>query len=242
MNRLLSTIFCIISLSLSACGGSSGGGSQDRPEPPAAGLLSPVTDVAAFEDSLKAGLSAISSNEQLALAGAAADSNFTGTYTQEANVDEFDAVRYDGSHLYVAPRRYFHCCFLLEESFLDGGAGDAPDRSIRILSTDPDNGSAQLAGAIDLEDDISVQGMYLSGDRMVALTAQSYYGNYGDLWADAAIWAPERFGFRVYDVSDVSQPALEVDVKIDGVLVESRRIGDTVYVISRYTPYIDQLI
>lgn len=33
----------------------------------------------------------------------------TGTYTQEAIVDELDAVRYDGEHLYIAPRRYMPC-------------------------------------------------------------------------------------------------------------------------------------
>ncbi|NIQ28510.1 MAG: hypothetical protein GTN88_19245, partial [Gammaproteobacteria bacterium] len=52
--------------------------------------------------------------------GAAPQSNFTGTYTQEKNVDEFDAVRYDGEHLYVAPRRLFHCCYLANTALVDG--------------------------------------------------------------------------------------------------------------------------
>src|SRR5690606_24826909 len=45
-------------------------------------------------------------------ASASAAGTFTGTYTQEANVDELDAVRYDGEHLYVAPQRYMTCCFI----------------------------------------------------------------------------------------------------------------------------------
>lgn len=243
MNRLLSTCFTSVFLLLAACGGSSGGGSTTPVDPPATGLLSPVTDATAFEASLKAGLTAMSSSEQLSLENATADSNFTGTYTQEVNVDEFDAVRYDGTHLYVAPRRFFHCCFLLAEASLDGAVntGNPPQSSIRILSTDPANGSAQVAGTIDLDSNVSVQGMYLADNRMLALTAESVYGSYGDLWADIAIWAPERFGFQVYDVSDVSQPALELDAKIDGIFVESRRIDDTVYIVSRYTPFIDQI-
>lgn len=245
MNRLLIAFFGCAFVLLAGCGSSSGSGSPNDPpdDPPVVGLLSPVTDAAAFEASLKSSLTAISSEEQLALGSAAPDGNFTGTYTQEANVDEFDAVRYDGSHLYVAPRRYFNCCFLLEAASLDGAVstGNDPQRSIRILSTDPGNGSAQLAGTIELEDNLSVQGMYLAGDRMFALTGESIYGRYGELWADIAIWAPEQLGYRVYDVSDVGQPVLEVDAKIDGIFVESRRIGDTVYIVSRYTPFIEGL-
>ena len=249
MNRLLGAFLGTVFLLLAGCGSSSGPGSPDNPpnvQP--VGLLSPITDAAAFEASLKSALTGMSSEVQLAVAdgiasGAAASGSFTGTYTQEVNVDEFDAVRYDGSHLYVAPRRYFNCCFVLAAAADDGATstGEAPERSIRILATAPDEGSAELAGSIALEDNVSVQGMYLAPERMFALTSESIYGSYGELWADVAIWAPEQLGYRVYDVSDVAQPTLQVDAKIDGIFVESRRIGDTVYIVSRYTPYIDGL-
>ena len=242
MKRLNLVIYGLISLVLAGCGSSSSPVIPPNGGPPQVGLLSNVTDTAAFEASIKAGLTATSSAEQLALAGTAADSNFTGTYTQEANVDEIDAVRYDGSHLFVAPRRYFHCCFILADAQgapADPGIG--PERSIRILATDPANGSAELASTIPLEDDISVQGMYVDGGRMFALTGQSIYGTYGELWADFAIWAPEKLGYRIYDVTDATQPALEFEATIDGIFVESRRIGNTVYIVSRYTPNIDGL-
>jgi uncharacterized secreted protein with C-terminal beta-propeller domain len=83
--------------------------------------------------------------------------------------------------------------------------------------------------------------MYTAGDKMVALTGQSIYGTFGELWTDIAIWAPEKLGFRVYDVADAANPALEFDATIDGVFVESRRIGNTVYIVSRYTPWIEGL-
>ncbi|MDH3374874.1 MAG: beta-propeller domain-containing protein [Gammaproteobacteria bacterium] len=241
MNRMLGILFASILLSLAGCGG--GSPSANPPDQPVVGLLSQVTDTVAFEASLKASLTAMSTAAQLDAAAAAADRNFTGTYTQEQNVDEFDAVRYDGSHLFVAPRRYYHCCFILADASQDGAVstGNDPQRSIRILATDPGNGSAQVAGSIPLEDNISVQGMYLADERMFALTGESIYGSYGELWADIAIWAPERLGYRIYDVSDASEPVLEVDATIDGIFVESRRIGNTVYIVSRYTPYIDGL-
>jgi uncharacterized secreted protein with C-terminal beta-propeller domain len=83
--------------------------------------------------------------------------------------------------------------------------------------------------------------MYLESGKMFALTGQMIYGSYGELWADIAIWAPEKLGFRVYDVSDAANPGLEIEASIDGVFVESRRIGNTVYIVSRFTPWIDGL-
>ncbi len=241
MKRFTAILSGFVLLATAGCG-SSGSGSNDMPDPQPVGLLSAVTDVAAFEASIKSGLTKMSSDEQLALAGAAADANFTGTYTQELNVDELDAVRYDGAHLFVAPRRYFHCCFILADA---QAAPDvpvpAPERSIRILATDPANGAADIVSTIPLENDISVQGMYLEGGKMFALTGQMVYGSYGELWADFAIWAPEKLGFRVYDVSDTANPGLEIEASIDGVFVESRRIGNTVYIVSRYTPWIEGL-
>ena len=240
MKRIVVMLSGFVFLAIVGCGSSSK--SADTPEPQPVGLLSAVTDVAAFESSIKDGLSRMSTAEQLALAGAAQDSNFTGTYTQELNVDELDAVRYDGEHLFVAPRRYFHCCFILADALAaPDDPGAVPERSIRILATDPANRAADLVSTIPLEDDISVQGMYLEGGRMFALTGQSVYGTYGELWADIAIWAPEKLGFRVYDVSDAANPGLEIEASIDGVFVESRRIGNTVYIVSRYTPWIDGL-
>ena len=240
MKKLSAVIFGMVILGLSGCGSSSKSG--DNPDPETFGMLRPVTDVAAFEASIKAGLTAMSSDEQLTAAGAPADSNFTGTYTQEANVDELDAVRYDGNHLFIAPQRFFNCCFALESGVAaNDDPAPAPERSVRILATDPVNGAANLVSTIPLEDDVSVQGMYLDDGRMFALTGQMLYGSYGSFWADFAIWAPEKLGFRIYDVSDIANPALEIEATIDGVFVESRRIGNTVYIVSRYTPWFEGL-
>lgn len=239
-------------LAVSGCGGSSSG--VNGPAPAPVGMLSLVADPADLEASIKAGLTTVPETEgvqALALGAPAAapgadtqSGNFTGTYTQEANVDEFDAVRYDGSHLFIAPRRFLYCCFIALPAEADGAVntGTTPVASIRILATDPAGGTANEVGSIPLEVGVSVQGMYKEQDRLFALTAESFYGGYGDFWADVAIWAPEKLGYRVYDVSDPSTPALEADVTIDGVFVESRRIGNTVYIVSRYSPFIDNLV
>ena len=155
--RALSAYVCgFVLLALAGCGSGSSPGTSTPNPPPVQGLLSPVTDAAAFEASIKDGLTAMASAEQLAVAdvaAAAGGGNFTGTYTQEFNVDELDAVRYDGTHLYVAPRRFFYCCFILAEA--GAPADDArpePERSIRILATDPANGDASVVSRIPLAD------------------------------------------------------------------------------------------
>ena len=240
MKKLSTVIISMVIFGLSGC--SSGSKSGDNPDPETVGMLKQVTDVAAFEASIKAGLTAMSSDEQFTAAGAPADSNFTGTYTQEANVDELDTVRYDGNHLFIAPQRFFNCCFVLESGVAtNDDPAPVPERSVRILATDPANGAANLVSTIPLEDDVSVQGMYIDDTRMFALTGQMIYGSYGAMWADFAIWAPEKLGFRIYDVSDIANPALEIEATIDGVFVESRRIGNTVYIVSRYTPWFEGL-
>jgi uncharacterized secreted protein with C-terminal beta-propeller domain len=241
MNRLIPGILLAsFSLIVAACGSGSTG---DIPaDPPLEGLLKQVNDPAELEQSIKSGFSAMLTQQEVADAQvgqtAAASGNFTGTYTQEARVDEFDTVRYDGSHLYVAPRRYYRCCFFAPEA---PGSSTPPDRSIRILETDPANGSASLTSTIPLEEGVSVQGMYVADERMFALTGTSIYGNFGDMWADVAIWAPEQLGYRIYDLSDPASPQLEIEATIDGVFIESRRIGNTIYIVSRYAAWIEGL-
>jgi uncharacterized secreted protein with C-terminal beta-propeller domain len=239
-------ILSVAFLTISGCGG--GSSSAQEPAPPAAGLLTKAENAAQLETSLKAGLTTLSPPEMagdaLALAGtpAAPAGNFTGTYTQEKEVDELDVVRYDGEHLYIAPRRFMGCCFILAAA--DGAAptGNPAQSAIRILATDPANAGASETATIALEDNVSVQGMYLTGNKMFALTAEAYYGGYGDAWASIAIWAPEHLGYRVYDLSDKSAPVLETQVTIDGVFVESRRIGNVVYIVSRYAPQVPGIV
>ena len=232
-------------LALAACGGSSSSTTGSRE--PDAGLLRKVSTPAEFELSIKTALTTVTSSSVDVLASASAaepaTGNFTGTYTQEKNVDEFDAVRYDGEYLYVAPRRFFDCCFAVPEAQADGAVntGDPAVASIRILETDSGSASATLAGTIPLEDNVSVQGMYVDDNRLFALTGEIFYGTYGGGWSSLAIWAPEKLGFRIYDLTDKTAPLQEANVSIDGVFVDSRRIGNTVYIVSRYTPDIEGL-
>ena len=154
VSRTVTLPFFILVVALAGCGGSSPSTTRD-PDPPTAGLLKSVTSAAELEAAIKGSLTTLppgsGPEDVLAVSGtpSAGGGNFTGTYTQEANVDEFDVVRYDGAHLYVAPRRFMGCCYILAA---DGGmvAGGTPADSIRILATDPANAGATVVSTIPL--------------------------------------------------------------------------------------------
>lgn len=249
MNRLLAQVF-VSGLALGVMLGGCSSGSNNEPEPPtgAVGLLRKVSDASELEASIKGGFTMIQSNQSLdstvgAAPAAAASGSYSRTYTQELNVDEFDSVKYDGAYIFVAPmRQNFPCCFLAAEPFAGSITPPPAERSIRILATDPATAGATEVGNIPLDDEISVQGLYRAGDRLVAMTSKDYYGSYGDAWSSFAIWAPSTSGISVYDTSDISQPTLIFDADFDGVFIESRRVGDVVYVVSRYTPNVPGIL
>ena len=141
--RLLVLLAIFSGLTLGGCSG--GTPTAQNPTGPIddSGLLKQVGSAAEFETSLKSGLTTIGTNTAFDSGANASPDAFTTTYTQEQNVDEFDVVKYDGDHIYIAPQRgYDKCCFALAAA--DAPPADivaTPDpsglRSIRVMATDP---------------------------------------------------------------------------------------------------------
>jgi Beta propeller domain len=150
--------------------------------------------------------------------------NFSGTYLLENGVDELDFVRYDGTYLYIAPTSVWSTV-----------AG-----AIRILRTDPASATATEVASIPLDADQEsprmVMGMYVADGRLFLMTTDAYFGPYGDVWTLCYVWAPTQFRVEVYDVHDPGHVRKLSSAIIDGVYVESRRMGDRVIVVSRHTP------
>jgi uncharacterized secreted protein with C-terminal beta-propeller domain len=235
--RDLFALVCLaLGLALQGCG--SDGSSAPagiNPPPAATGLLRQVRTAAELEASVKAGVRAAAPAD-ITAAAAPGNSSYSGTYTQEANIDELDAVRYDGTTMYIAPQRIVRCCFLNPLASSSGGDSTPKTPAIRILRTDPVNARASQIASIPLEEGESVQGLYVTGSRAFALTSEAFFGTFGTLWAGLPYWAPTQFGFRVFDVSNPADPRAVFAAKMDGVYVESRRVGNNIYLISRYTP------
>jgi hypothetical protein len=230
----IALIFPFANLLLTGCGGGgkADGGDIAPPPPPVSGMLRKVSSAAELEASLKSSL------QEVVLAAPPSGSVFTAvttgggfssTYTAEAGVDEFDYVRYDGTHLYVAPSRF---------------AVAGTTAPLRILRTDAAAGSATEISTIAIGADKQVMGIYVADGRLVMFSSERNYpwrGPFGDAWTTIAYWEPTELEIRVFDVSNPAQPVEILAAELDGAFVETRRVGDRVYLITRHAPSVLRL-
>lgn len=171
---------------------------------------------------------------------------FSATNLQEAGVDEADRLKSDGRHLFLIGR----------------AASDSSDRlSVRELTGDAPATATRDAGSRDiaqlsLPSGARYAGAYLARQRpagrpdLLVAVGETEYGYSSPpaigvpVIAFAADWfAPSQWGggkseFQWIDLTSTAAPALGKRVSLDGFLVASRRIGETLYVVSRYYPQV----
>ena len=172
-------------------------------------------------------------------------SGFSTTYTLEADVDEYDIVKYNGSTLAVAPSRS-GCCFVVEPRIASDalpppqeGQGES---EIALYQTDPGSGSATAAGIIALDEGQTAEGMYLSESRLQVLLSTAWWGAFGEQFTTSDGWLDEQVSLLNYDLTDVENPALTNTMTVEGALIASRRAGDEIFVVSRHAPNIEGLV
>jgi len=189
------------------------------------------------------------------------ETSFSMTNLQEAGVDEMDRIKFDGEHLFVADAHISPgwigggpgLVFLRPIRVTQGGAvismsvlapidpivSPPPDLAeIRVLALDPESPEAQEVGVIaSTVAEGGIEGMYLlpgdDGDphSLLAVLGQTQVG------FDSSVWtSPLHTTLEIIDVTDPSQPAHESVLEIDGSLVASRRLGDRVFLVTRYQP------
>ena len=189
--------------------------------------------------------------------GGGSGNSFTTTYTLEAAIDEHDFVKYDGNHLFIAPSYSMidDCCFIFEEPIAfeddaievgDAAIADEPyyppipeERYIKIMATNPDQASVAEAGAITITDNRTIEGLYTNDTQLAAISSSGWWGLYGDVFMDAAVWRQQTMGLSVYDIADVTEPQLDWQFELEGGFVSSRKKGDVVYLVARHTPSFD---
>mgnify|MGYP000259091439 FL=1 len=257
---------------LTACGGGGGGGGSTATSPDPApgpdlaptGLLIPVESNSELLATVQRGFTNTLNNniartEELAMTAPteqdSSESSYTTTYTLENNVDEHDAVKYDGEHLFIAPSRSMDCCFIVddlvmvaeaEEDIEQSDAIPEPqpepqesDRSIRILETDPENAGAAEVGTIELDNSRTVEGLYTQDDQLVSISSSGWWGIYGESFARVSNWEGQTTALDIYDIGDITAPTPQMQIEFQGGFVNSRKKGDTIYLVARHTPNID---
>lgn len=237
-----SALALLAGLWLAACGGS---GDAPAPATPSPTGLQTFASPQALESYLKNALAALGGR-----IGAAPDSatsvaaptgggtaGFSATNLQEAGVDEADRFKSDGRHVYILGRETDR------DSLRVRRLGD-------LAPGDARSGSVEVA-RLDLPADALYARAYLVTGRPEgrpdSLLAIGEVGGYtypavglpvalARDWFAPWSWRAGRAEALWLDVSDPAAPRLGTRVGVDGHYLASRRIGETLYLVTRYTP------
>jgi hypothetical protein len=148
---------------------------------------------------------------------------YSPTNLQESGVDEADLVKTNGRFIYTfAATPYGARVPMIRVAEL---TGDAAALTFKV------RGSVQLASG-DLTP-MGSAGLYLDGENLVSVT-----GTQSSSWWGVGSWVRGTTRVEVMNTSAGGIPATRWRAEIDGHPVASRRIGQRLYVISRYVPYL----
>lgn len=199
--------------------------------------LFPFTSDSALEEFIKQGLQSSSTNRDFyVLTAATADNSSTeatpaagrtsGTNLQESAVDEADTVKTNGPGNILYTFRSCETKTCLVSYQLDSAQAIASEL-----------GSIQLSGSL------AAEGMYLAenrsaGNDILITVAGKNNSNY--LWRDVWNWRSNETQLEFFDASNPQQLNSLETIRIDGQLVSSRRIGEILYLVTRFTPSIPE--
>ena len=164
----------------------------------------------------------------------AGTSDYSQTNIQVAGVDEADIVKTDGEYIYLVS-----------------------NGNITILRAYPAE-EAQVLSRINLNG--TIMGIFVNGNKLVVFeNEQIFYLFYGfssmneiavapQVAVDSEMpndycfvkpvtYEPPTTTIRVYDISDRANPTLTRDFSIDGTYIDSRMIGDYVYVVTSQSTF-----
>jgi uncharacterized secreted protein with C-terminal beta-propeller domain len=187
-------------------------------------------------------------------AAASDGAEFSGTNNQVAGVDEADIWKYDGSNFFVLKQAvwdYHYNNAISTDCYGDPevDALQSERSSPELIPCYPDptqlspaqirivkNDQSTLA-TVDL-DNINPNALYLKDDALVVLGNRTHYGND---WSNYQTWQDGQTDIRMLNVTDKSQPQQTLQINIDGYVVQSRRIGDEIFLVTRFSPTIEGL-
>ncbi len=228
----------LLAIALAGCGGG-GGGTTTEPETHAGTLAAAQPgELAAFvQNRLRVrqtqrspgGGDVVAMPAVPAPATGGATPVTAGTVVQEAGVDEADLLKTDGTHLYTLQP--------------EGSTGTRlrswqrqGDGSLKAL--------ASLALPVEGAAWIDTRGVLPTEDlQALGVISQVWTpANNPPICIDlcpavaAVFWAAGRVELQRVDVRDAAGPVPGVRLTLDGSLVDSRRVGDRLYIVTRHQP------
>ena len=163
---------------------------------------------------------AVDSQQLVSRDSAQVADGFTTTNVLVADVDEIDPVKYDGEYMYLAN-----------------------NDDIQVLKTNNDGDAAEVISRLNIsngkEGTNYIRGLYLADDTIAAISGGHDVSWFAD-WFVPWNWNGKT-QIDLVDISDTAAMAITETLALDGTYVNSRRIGDTLYVITRFTPELEDL-
>ena len=152
---------------------------------------------------------------------------FSGTNLQEKDVDEADLVKTDGRLVYA----------------FDHKSAYTPQPKIRVAVVGQDGWTIGMRGSVSLTGTwpsyIQKAGLFLHGDKLVSVASTGPSTG----WGVSAGWTRGTVQVEVMNRATPDDlPATLWRAEIEGNMVATRRIGDRLYVISRFVPYIQGFV
>jgi uncharacterized secreted protein with C-terminal beta-propeller domain len=181
-----------------------------------------------YANTFKEGVTAPTASQDSA--SSSANASFSTTNTQESGVDEADRIEYDGDILYLAAYQQWH-------------KEGVSQSKVRVLERQNDFSLNSVAELPLLDENSNIGGMYQHDDRLAVLSTNTQFYTIDALSFAPEPWSPneQKLTLDVYDTSLPSNPSTVSNIKIDGTMVSSRRIGDDLYLVTSYTAYVEGL-
>jgi uncharacterized secreted protein with C-terminal beta-propeller domain len=198
-----------------------------------------TTSIGEFERFLKNGirLRLVQQDYPSALASPPEDQSggisgqFSTTNTHELNVDEADRIKYNGEYLFQ----------VVEGGYSDEGE---VDNAVRILRTDANNATLEeIASLLNESQDLDFTELYLRDEasQLVAIK-QTIFTHWGAFLTDSDwLWQSGKAEIQLYDIQQPEQPTQTWNIEIEGNLEGTRRIGNMLYLVTRYVPNIQDI-
>lgn len=154
---------------------------------------------------------------------------FSSTNVQEQGVDEADRVKYDGQYLFITQEHQGIGIF-------EDSKGTA-NTFIRVLERDTSGAMAQVGQIAVNQNATSINGIYLHQDKL-AILSDIYDDEYG-LSEIAFFPTNNTFNLSLLDVTNPASANELLSFTIDGAIIDSRRIENTLYIVSSYRATMD---
>lgn len=154
--------------------------------------------------------------------------SFSQTNLVVDGVDEADLVKSDGEYVYTYA--------------FDADGYQLP--TIRIARVGADAATVAVAGSVPVAAERLQRasgGLMLHGSNLVSIVSTRAYGMGwgGGLWNASYAWVGGRTHVEIMDATDRAAPKSRARFLLDGNLVSSRRVGDSLYLVTRFVPRVD---